>query len=194
MLFKTSEIIELANQLKDNKIGLFPCDTVWGIIATLNVNNIQRCRALKGKDAHSPLVVLIPDTSWLDRLCQPPTEAQLAILQKKWPGPTTFVFDGKNDVYSLPSEDQSIGLRVPEFLPLNLLLDTLQMPLISTSANLTKQATITNASDLDSSLATQLDFVYDKGNPLYQQASAVIDLRKDKIKVLREGPSYEVFN
>eukprot|EP01047_Picozoa_sp_COSAG01_P070240 COSAG01_NODE_10593_length_2125_cov_1.835143_2_plen_191_part_00 len=185
-IFKPQAILALANRLKAGEIGLFPCDTIWGIIGLLNQENIQKIRRLKGKNNQASMLTLIPDLSYLDQLCQPLTQAQMRTIQQDWPGPSTFIFAGHSAQYPMPSPDQSIGIRLPEYLPLNLLLDHVKAPLLSSSANLNGQPPIKHAHELPDVLKSQLDFCYDEIGPASTHPSAVVDLRSDPPVVLRE--------
>ena len=86
------------------------------------------------------------------------------------------------------SKQDSLAVRYPEYLPLNFLLDNLDQPIISTSANKHGDSRIPCSKSLDPDIVSQVDFCFTDVDPLYQQSSHIWDIRNKIPHILRKGP------
>ena len=83
----------------------------------------------------------------------------------------------------------TVALRLPDYKFLNDLLSAFDAPLAQTSVNISGQAPLTSVQEIIESFADkddQPDLIVDAGNLLLGKPSAVIDLTKDKISILRK--------
>ncbi|MEK9658048.1 MAG: Sua5/YciO/YrdC/YwlC family protein [bacterium] len=189
MLFRPQDIRSIATQINAGAVGVFPCDTLFGIVGRFDETVLTKIRSIKGKSQHASLLALIPHKGWISRLCAPLSSAQSTLVNTQWPGPVTFVFDAHPNPLLSINDMGSIGLRYPEFLPLNMLLDAVDYPLFSTSVNLSGQPAILDPNEMDETLLSQLDFCYKDVFPMHQQPSTVMDLRCTPFQCLRSGVS-----
>ena len=178
----------ITNALKQNKVGIFPCDTIWGLIGRLNLEVIQRIADIKQRPIDKPFLFLIPSLDFVPQLAADIPQSAEKLMQQYWPGPLTIILNKHQNVSSeFTAQQPTIGLRYPNFQPLNELLDNLQEPLISTSVNLNQQEAITNIEDLPEEIKQHVDFIYTNHQPPLTQASTIVNCTTDKPFVLREG-------
>ena len=87
-------------------------------------------------------------------------------------------------------EDKTIGLRIPDYAPLNALFNKINKPLSGTSANLAGEHSCLDINDIVAQFANeklQPDLIVDAGTLNSSQSSTVVDLTGKKLKVLRKG-------
>ncbi|MCZ2845884.1 MAG: Sua5/YciO/YrdC/YwlC family protein, partial [Candidatus Bathyarchaeota archaeon] len=113
---------------------------------------------------------------------------QERFFKKVWPGRVTLVLTRKKrrDIYGIAPT--TIALRVPDFKPLNLLLEKLDIPLTATSFNISGKPLSNNITMiLKQFIKNQYkpDLVVDIGSLPERKPSTIIDLTKKPPKILR---------
>jgi L-threonylcarbamoyladenylate synthase len=93
-----------------------------------------------------------------------------------WPGPLTLVLD-------LP-HGQTIGVRVPASKVVREMLAAYGGPLYATSANLSGEPAPKGLDEVDQRVLEAVDLVVE-GDPGSGEASAVVDLSKGNVRLLR---------
>ena len=91
MYFDPKSIISVAKQLNEKKVGIFPCDTIWGLIGVCEKDVVDRILDLKKRDAQKPFLVLIPHIRYLDQIAEEVSDQHVELIKKYWPGPLTLV-------------------------------------------------------------------------------------------------------
>lgn len=162
---------------------VYPTDTLYGLgCSALSAKAVGKIYSMKKREGKKPLSVLVSDFEMLRKYCDV-SPAQEKILHELLPGPYTFVLQLKN---RLPvSETLSIGVRVPEHMFMRQVARELCVPIVSTSANLSGEASAAELTGVNKAIAEAADLVLDGGRCKYAQGSTVIDLVK--MKVLRKG-------
>lgn len=176
---------EIVKKLKQNKIGIFPCDTIYGIIGLLNETALEKIYELKKRPKNNPFLVLIPNITFLDKLTEDWSK-NFDLPANHWPGPVTFIFKKNQQVPNLLTANKpTIGIRLPQFEPLNYILNQLNAPLISTSVNFAKETPIQSLSTLSSAMYDYLDFICFEITPCLMKESAIIDISDSDMKIIR---------
>lgn len=170
-------------QITSGGLLVYPTDTLYGLGCDANnPTAVQRLKALKGRDSAKPLSIALSDLNSIGKICEI-TKEQEAILGKFLPGPYTFVLRLKK---RMPvSESLEVGIRVPEH---NFVLEVAQKahaPIVSTSANLSGQASPASFQEVHESILGGVELAVDGGRCKYAKPSTVIDLIR--MKVLRPG-------
>ncbi|MDC0036692.1 Sua5/YciO/YrdC/YwlC family protein [bacterium] len=187
MLFKPADICTLAKELKQGAIGVFPCDTLIGIVAAVTPASIRRIQHIKQRP-DSPFLVLLPNWQHLSSWAAPLEAHQTTFLQNIWPGPVSCLLPKHENVSNdITANSPYIGVRIPNFLPLNLLLNQTGMPLLSTSLNRHGEAPVQHLDTCPKELLTDLDFVYKDCVPRYNYPSTIIKLNSCDFSIVRQG-------
>jgi len=179
------------DSIKKSGVIIYPTDTVYGLIAdATNKNAVKKVFKIKKRNIKKPLPVFVKDIKAAKKLANIGKD-QEEFLKKFWPGKLTAVLKIKS--LKLPkgiiSEESKIGLRIPDYEFLNLLLNKLDCPLIATSANIAgKKASrkIRRVLKQFETAKNQPDLVLDAGNLKQALPSTVVDL--EDFKILRKGP------
>src|ERR1041384_6265931 len=93
----------------------FRTDTFYGLGADpFNAAAVARVRELKGREENKPILLLLSDTSVVDRFIADRSKEFEEVARKFWPGPLTIV---GHAVANLPPEitagTGTVGVRVP---------------------------------------------------------------------------------
>lgn len=185
-----SSLKQAVSTIKKRGVIICPTDTVYGLIAdAIDEDAVKKVFQIKKRKINKPLPVFVKDIKAAKKIVYIDKD-QEKILKKFWPGKLTAVLKVKS--LKLPkgiiSEENKIGLRVPDYEFLNLLLDKTNYPLIATSANIAgKKASrkIKIVLKQFENEKNQPDLVLDTGNLKQASPSTVIDL--ENFKIIRKG-------
>ena len=73
-----------------------PTETVYGLGANgLNPEAVRAIFKAKGRPQDNPLILHIPEASWLERYCENIPPQAWALAQRFWPGPMTMILPRK---------------------------------------------------------------------------------------------------
>ena len=184
----TLTINEVAEQLLANKVGIFPADTIYGLTCLPTKEAIEALYVIKQRQKNHPFLMILPGLEAVKKWVDPLTVEQETTLKRYWPGPFTFILNKKATVNDLITAGKpTIAIRVPDFQPVMKLLETVKQPLLSTSVNVSGQASITDLTCLDDQFRKKIDFCFDSISPLYGVESTLVDLTVNPFKVIRQG-------
>jgi len=189
LMLTMREIEKALSILKQGGVIAYPTETVYGLgsVAT-NARAVSRIQRLKGRWNHKPMLILIPDLSFLSLVAEGIPEYISPIIQKFWPGPLTLIFKATHGLpQALTGEDSSIGVRISSDPVCQKLLDYLKAPIVSTSANPSDQPPARSAEEVHAYFHNELDAVLDGGFRDTNAPSTVIDMRFRPAVLLRRG-------
>lgn len=188
---KTNKIIELSKEIiKEGGIIIFPTDTVYGLLCdATNKETIKKLFKIKNRSFKKPIPIFVKDIKMAKKLVFL-NKKQENLLKKFWPGKITFILKAKTKKFpkGILSKDKKIGLRIPNYKLLNILLEKLDLPLSGTSANISGKPESTKIKDILNQFKNKKllpDLIIDAGNLKPSLPSTVFDLTS--FKILREG-------
>ncbi len=175
--------------IRKSGVIICPTDTVYGLIAdATDEDAVKKVFKVKKRDIKKPLPVFVKDIKSAKKLVFI-NKDQEKILKKFWPGRLTAVLKVRN--IKLPKgivADNKIGLRVPDYEFLNLLLKKIKCPLIATSANIAGKKASGKIVEILKQFKYKKDkpdLVLDAGNLKRALPSTIIDL--ENFKIIRKG-------
>ncbi|MCK9171979.1 L-threonylcarbamoyladenylate synthase [Desulfuromonas thiophila] len=173
--------------LRNGGVIAYPTDTIYGIgCAIFNRKSIQRIYQIKQRDPRKPFSFICSDLAEVARYARVSNQA-FKIMKRHLPGAYTFVLDATREVPELlVTRQRTVGVRIPANNIALEIVRRLGEPLVTTSANLTGEATYQDPSLIHDDWGKQLDLVID-GGLLHGEPSTVISLRQDQIEILRQG-------
>jgi tRNA threonylcarbamoyl adenosine modification protein (Sua5/YciO/YrdC/YwlC family) len=166
-----------------------PTDSSYALVCHLDDKAaVERMRQIRGVDDRHHLTLLCRDLSEIANYAKVDNR-QYRLLKAATPGPYTFILEASKEVprrLSHPSR-KTIGLRVPENIIAQALLEELGQPLISTTLILPgSDHPLNDASDIRSQLEKHIELVIDGGS-CSLLPTTVVDLTGDAPQVLRQG-------
>ncbi len=182
-------VLDCIQTLKRGGIILYPTDTVWGIgCDATNADAIDRLYALKQRAESKAMICLVNDFKMLQQYVEEIPEMAYDIL-KYSNKPTTIVYPNAIRVAeNVIAEDGSLGIRVVRSGFVGMLLKKYKKPIVSTSANISGEATPENFAQISDSIKTAVDFAVPQHlEEKNTKPSTVIKLELDgKVQILRK--------
>lgn len=187
-MLRNETVEAIVGALKKDKVVLMPSDTVPGLLARFSTAGLEALRRIKTRPEENPFLVLIPNKATLDSIVASVDLAEKKLIKDHWPGPLTVVFDKHPSVdNALTANKDTIAVRCPKFEPLNLILDALNEPLFSTSANISGDPTPGTWSDVAPQIKSAVDLVIEVPEPEQRVSSTIVRCENDTMTVLRQG-------
>lgn len=185
----TALLGEPAAALRRGGLVAFPTETVYGLGAdATDAAAVERVFLAKGRPADNPLIVHVPDTSWLPRVVTAVTPAAARLADAFWPGPLTVVLQARPDLPTATTGGlATVAVRVPADPLARRLIELAGVPVAAPSANLSGRPSPTTAAHVAADLGPRLDWIIDGGACTVGIESTVVDARGDQVVVLREG-------
>lgn len=186
-------IAETADQavaaLNRGEVMAFPTDTVYGLGCRADLHQaVKRVYRLKGRNFSKPLILFIKDPKELTGLVRQAPEYAGKLIEAYWPGPLTMVFPASDQVrrWGL-DKNGTIGIRIPNHQALLSILDKLDFPLATTSANASGSQESCNVQQVMESFKDPVDLILDGGMLPRCRPSTVLDLSRELPVILRRG-------
>ncbi len=185
-----SVLVEAVSIIKSHGVVLCPTDTVYGLIADANSEvAIKKIFKIKKRDIKKPLPIFVKNLKMAKSLAILSSK-QEETLKEVWPGKVTVILKAKSKKMprGIFGKNYQIGLRVPNYQLLNLLLKRIDCPLAQTSANISGEKASTKISEVLKQFTNQKnqpDLILDIGDLKESLSSSVVDLIN--FKILRQG-------
>ncbi len=188
-------IKEAVKVINNGGVIVFPTDTVYGLICdATNKKAVEKIFKIKKREKDKVLPIFINSIKKARKVAEI-NKKQEEILKKYWPGKYTFVL--KSKIQNPKSElsklvigkDNTIGIRIPNYKELNDLLKKIDKPLAQTSANISSFEATTKIEEVINYFKDKKnkpDLIIGTGNLPERRPSVIIDLTKEKIKILRK--------
>jgi len=183
----TRLIHKAAEVMRKGGIIIYPTETLYGLGADpLDSEAIKRLYEIKGREVAKPIPFLIKDQEMLATLVAdiPPIGRQL--MEQYWPGPLTLIFRAKKGLPAPLRGTGTIGVRISSHPVAKGIVEAVDTPLTSTSANPAGKGDLIDARSIETLLGDQVDLIID-GGEVAGYGSTVVDLTVDPPKVVRPG-------
>ena len=183
------EIKEIANDIKEGKIVVFPTETVYGIGTNgLNEEAIGKLFKLKKRPKEKPISLLVSDIDMINKVAKDISETEYNIIKRFMPGPLTIILRKKENVPDiLTAGSEFVGIRIPDNEIARKLIEYSGIPIATTSANISGKESNTNIKDIMLEFKEKVDYYIDGGRSKLGKASTVIKVVNNKIEILRTG-------
>lgn len=166
-----------------------PTETVYGLGAdALNEDAVSRIFLAKGRPQDNPLIIHVPDASWLERYCRsvPPAAYQLA--ERFWPGPLTMILP-RRDIVPLQTTGglETVGVRCPNHPVTLAIIEAAGVPIAAPSGNTSGRPSPTTAPHMIEDMDGRIEGMFDGGPCAVGVESTIIDLTCTPPRLLRPG-------
>jgi L-threonylcarbamoyladenylate synthase len=177
-----------AKIVKKGGVIVYPTDTVYGLgCDPFNTEAVKRVFKIKGKRT-KPLPVLVSDIKEVEMIAKV-TEKTAKLAEKFWPGTLAMVLPKKPPLPKIVTCNlDSVAVRVPNHEVTLELIRLSNGLLIGTSANKTGQKPPETAMEAAKQIGKEVDLILDGGPAPLGESSTIVDLTKEKPRILRQGP------
>ena len=175
-------IRESLQVLKDGGLIGFPTDTVYGIgVDASNISALTKLYELKNRAPSKPLILFIKSKTELNKYVSEIPALANKLIDNFWPGPLTIIFKS-NPASPIYGSNLTIGIRIPNYEPILIILKCYEHPLATTSANL--EGTPAPISDIGMNIKPDFLFPGRSGTGIQ---STIIDITAFYPIIVREG-------
>ena len=178
---------ELIDNIEQGNLVIVPTDTVYGISADACNTETNKKVFIAKKREEKPLIVMVSSIEMLKKYVKNINELEQKLIDKYWPNTLTILFEKSDNLSDLVTcGSPLVGIRMPDNKLLLDLMNKINKPIISTSANISGSSVITNTNLIDPELKKHISYIYDDGEKT-DIASTLVKVEDNKIKILREG-------
>ena len=183
------DIDEAAAILRDGGLLGIPTETVYGLGANgLNEEAVAHIFEAKGRPQDNPLILHIPDASWLERYCKDISLTAYQLAEAYWPGPMTMILRRKDIVPDAVTAGlDTVGMRCPAHPLCRAIIDAAGVPVAAPSGNTSGRPSPTTAQHMLEDMDGKIDAIVDGGSCSVGVESTIIDLTETPARLLRPG-------
>ncbi|MBQ7341797.1 MAG: threonylcarbamoyl-AMP synthase [Alistipes sp.] len=176
--------------LRSGGLILYPTDTVWGIgCDATNAEAVAKIYALKRSEDKKSMLVLCASADMIVRYVNKAPGIAFDVMEMATK-PLTLILPGAVGVASnLIPEEGTLGVRVPDHDFCQKLLFRFGKPIVSTSANISGEATPKTLAEVSREIIDGVDFVVNprcEGHPTRKPSSIIAFGEGGEVKILRE--------
>jgi len=182
-------IKQVADCLRKGGVIIYPTDTIYGLGCDIAQHKaVERICQIKNIDpAKAQLSFICRNLSHLSDYTKGISTPLYRILKHYLPGPFTFILPASKQVPNiLQSKKSTIGLRVPDNIICNHILDELNNPILSASLPGDMVEEYTDPEVMYERFGKLVDLVID-GGPGGMVPSTIVDCTTDDYTLLRQG-------
>lgn len=176
--------------LKKGGLIAYPTETCYGLgVDVTNFAAVDKLWRFKGQRGNKPVLVAVANLAMAHQFGEINPLAE-KIFAQYLPGPVSVVVTdkGKTDPRITGRKD-SIGLRMPDYPLILTIIEQLERPITSTSANRSGEDNPYSTEEvIEQDKNNLIDLLLDGGKIAPQKPSTVVDTRGGELKVLRQGP------
>lgn len=211
-LLNPNEIDKAAEIIRFGGLVGIPTETVYGLGANgLDPIAVRSIFQAKGRPQDNPLILHIPDASWLENYCEDIPEAAWLLAKRFWPGPLTMILKCKNRIPEELEELRSgpvcssthfgphvipdvvtaglntVGMRCPAHSMCRAIIEAAGVPIAAPSGNRSGKPSPTTVQHMLDDMDGKIDAILDGGDCQVGVESTIIDLTCTPPKLLRPG-------
>ncbi|WP_185858670.1 L-threonylcarbamoyladenylate synthase [Blattabacterium cuenoti] len=186
------EIEKSVDILKKGKNLLYPTDTVWGIgCEAFNIHAINKIYRIKNRNCSKSMIILVESIDRLHQLVEYVSDFTIKILIdnfEKNKKPITIVYDHIRQIASsILNKENTLAIRLTNDSFCSCLIQNLDKPIISTSANLSGFSSPQYFSEISPSILSQVDYAVNlrRKEKAHYRNSSIIKIVSNKVKILR---------
>ena len=188
-------IKQVAECLKDGGVIVYPTDTIYGLGCDIMQHKaVERICKIKNVDPQkAQLSFICRDLSHLSDYTKSIDTPLYRMLKSYLPGPYTFILPASKQVPKiLQSKKNTIGLRVPDNVICQHIVDALGNPILSASLPGEMVEEYTDPEVIYEKLGEQVDFVIDGGIG-GMVPSTIVDCTTNEWAITRQGLGEIIF-
>ena len=184
------EVDEAVRILRAGGVILYPTDTVWGIgCDATNAEAVDRIYRLKRSENKKSMLVLCASPDMTVRYVNKAPGIAFEVMEMATK-PLTLILPGAVGVAAnLIPDEGTLGIRVPDHEFCRCMLRALGRPIVSTSANISGEATPVGLQEVSKEIIDGVDFVVNprfEGKPTRKASSIIAFGEGGEVKIIRE--------
>jgi len=183
------DIVKAKKLLEQGELVGIPTETVYGLAGNaLDENAVVKIFTAKDRPRFDPLIVHVASLAQARQLVESfPNKAE-QLASKFWPGPVTFLLKKKEVIPDLVTSGMdTVGIRCPDHLLTQSLLQSLAFPLAAPSANPFGYVSPTQPDHVNAQLGDRIKYILDGGECRVGIESTIIGFETEIPTIFRLG-------
>jgi L-threonylcarbamoyladenylate synthase len=183
------EVLErAAAAVRRGQVVAIPTDALYILVADpFNLHAVARVFAAKGREPHRSLPILIGGLHTAEELATELNNRFYLLARRFWPGPLTIIVPASARIpLKVTGNTGRLALRHSRSETANQLIELLNQPLISTSANISGHPTCRSGIDVFGTMDGRLDLVLD-GGLCSGPGATTVDITEPFWKLIKTG-------
>lgn len=177
-----------AAAIRRGKVVAIPTDALYTLVADpFSLRAVTGVFRAKGREMHRSLPILIRDTMMAEDLASELSNRFFLLARKFWPGPLTIIVPASAKIpLKVTGNTGRMAIRQSRSVVANKLIDLMNQPLISTSANISNQPTCRSGIDVFGTMDGRVDLVLD-GGVCTGAGATTVDITEPYWRLIKEG-------
>jgi L-threonylcarbamoyladenylate synthase len=177
-----------AAAVRRGKVVAIPTDALYTLIADpFNLHAVTQVFAAKGRESHRSLPILIGSLLTAEELAGELNNRFYLLARRFWPGPLTIIVPASARIpLKVTGNTGRLALRHSRSTIANRLIEHMNQPLISTSANISGRPTCRSGIDVFGMMDGRVDLVLD-GGMCSGPGATTIDITEPFWKMIKPG-------
>lgn len=184
------EINKIVEILKQGRVILYPTDTIWGIGCDATIEkSVNEIYSIKKRNSKKSFIILMSDKMMLAKYIKNVPNISWNIIDSSLK-PTTIIYENpigiaKNAI----NKNNTIAIRIVKDKFCKTIIEKLNRPIISTSANISNNSTPSNFSEIDEIIKSKVYYItkYRQKEEIKHESSSIIKIiNNNSVKVIRQ--------
>ncbi|MSV30807.1 MAG: threonylcarbamoyl-AMP synthase, partial [Bryobacterales bacterium] len=177
-----------AAAVRRGRVVAIPTDALYTLVADpFNLGAVNRVFFAKGRELNRALPLLVRDALMVEDLAGELSRRFYLLTRHFWPGPLTLIVPASAKVpLKVTGGTGRLALRQSKSRVAAMLIEALNQPLISTSANISGSPTCATGIDVFGTMDGRVELVLD-GGVCTGQGSTTVDITEPYWRVIKEG-------
>ena len=174
--------------IRRGKVVAIPTDALYTLVADpFNLRAVTGVFRAKGREPQRSLPILVRDTIMAEEVASELNNRFFLLARRFWPGPLTVIVPASARIpLRVTGNTGRLALRQSRSMVANKLIDVLNQPLISTSANISSRPTCRSGIDVFGMMDGRVDLVLD-GGLCAGMGATTVDVTEPYWRVIKEG-------
>lgn len=183
-------LLLIKNLIKKAKLISFPTDTIYALACdATNFRAVEKIFSAKQRPNNKALPVFVRNIDEAKKIVEF-NEKALLLAEEFFPGPLTLVLRAKKDnklAKNLYLDKNTVAIRIPSNMISQKILESVEVPLVGTSANLSNMTPASNIFELEKYFKDFVSCVVLNNQVSVNIPSTIIDLSEDFPRLIRQG-------
>jgi len=183
------EVLErAAAAIRRGRVVAIPTDALYTLVADpFNLRAVTQVFKAKGREPHRSLPILVKDMMMAEELAGELNNRFFILARRFWPGPLTIIVPASAKIpLKVTGNTGRMALRQSQSVVPTKLIEMLNEPLISTSANISSHPTCRSGIEVFGMMDGRVDLVLD-GGACEGPGATTVDITEPYWRMIKPG-------
>jgi L-threonylcarbamoyladenylate synthase len=183
------EVLErAAAAIRRGRVVAIPTDALYTLVADpFNLKAVTQVFKAKGREPHRSLPILVRDMMMAEELAGELNNRFFILARRFWPGPLTIIVPASAKIpLKVTGNTGRMALRHSQAVIASKLIEMLNEPLISTSANISSHPTCRSGIEVFGMMDGRVDLVLD-GGACAGPGATTVDITEPYWRMIKPG-------